>query len=113
MAPLLYLDHAASTPPSDAVVDAMGRAARDFFANPSSAHGPGAAASRALEGARQTVAEALGAGAQEIVFTSGGTEANALAVAGVAARSRGRHVLVSALEHPAVLRNVQALAARG
>lgn len=113
MDPFVYLDHAASSPPSPAVVDAVMRATRDLYGNPSSAHRLGAAADRALAAARQSVADALGAAPAELVFTSGGTEANALAVAGVAARSRGRHVVVSAIEHAAVQRNVAALAARG
>jgi len=108
-----YLDHAASTPPSEAVLEAVARASRELFANPSSLHRAGAAAARALEEARSAVADALGAGPTEIVFTSGGTEANALAVAGAASRCRLRHAVVSAIEHPAVLRNVELLAQRG
>jgi cysteine desulfurase len=110
---LVYLDHAASSPPSPAVVEALVRATRELYGNPSSAHRLGAAAERALAGARQSLADALGVAPAELVFTSGGTEANALAIAGVAARSRGRHVVVSALEHAAVQRNVEALVARG
>ncbi|WP_232479340.1 cysteine desulfurase family protein, partial [Roseomonas rosulenta] len=76
-------------------------AALDLAGNPSSVHAEGRAARRALEDARATVARVLGARPQDVVFTAGGTEANALAVRGLSA---GRRVLVGATEHPAVLR---------
>jgi cysteine desulfurase len=110
---MLYLDHAASTPPAPEVVRAQARAAEDLFANPSSAHRLGAAAARALDAARAEVAALLRAEPAEIVFTSGGTEANALALLGAAAVARGRHAVVTAIEHPAVLRTAEQLAARG
>jgi cysteine desulfurase len=107
---VIYLDNAASTRPAPEVLAAT-RAVEDaFFANPASAHGLGAAAARALEAARAEVAAALGAEAAEIVFTGGGTEANALGVAGAARASRGRHLVVSGLEHPAVARTAERLA---
>jgi cysteine desulfurase len=110
---VIYLDNAASTRPADEVVEAMAEAARAHFANPASAHAAGAAAARALETARGEVAAALDAEPEEIVFTSGGTEADALGVLGAARAARGRHVVVSALEHPAVMRAAEALAADG
>jgi cysteine desulfurase len=110
---MIYLDHAASTPPAADVLDAMTQAAREHFANPSSAHALGAAAARALEQARQQVAALLAAEPAEVVFTSGGTEADALGVIGGARGARGRHLVVSAIEHPAVLRSVQQLAGDG
>ncbi|HVR63686.1 MAG TPA: aminotransferase class V-fold PLP-dependent enzyme, partial [Polyangia bacterium] len=111
---MIYLDNAASTAPAGEVLAAMDAAARTCFGNPSSAHGLGAAAARAMEEARAAVAAALGAGAPgEIVFTSGGTEADALGVLGAAGRARGRHVVVGAIEHPAVLRTVESLGAQG
>jgi cysteine desulfurase len=106
----VYLDNAASTRPADEVLDIATDAARRYFANPSSAHAWGAAAARALEQARTDVATALQVAPSEIVFTSGGTEGNALALRGAAARARGRHVVVTAIEHPAVMRNVEHLA---
>ena len=84
----VYLDNAASTPPAPEVVDALARAMTELYANPSSAHGLGAAAARALEQARAEVATLLRAQPAEIVFTSGGTEANALGLLGAAAVSR-------------------------
>ncbi|HVU50622.1 MAG TPA: cysteine desulfurase family protein [Polyangia bacterium] len=110
---MIYLDNAASTRPAPEVLAAT-RAVEDaFFANPASAHGLGAAAARALEGARAEVASALGAEAGEIVFTGGGTEANALGLLGAARAARGRHLVVSGLEHPAVARTAERLAAQG
>ena len=106
---IVYLDNAASTAPAAEVLAAVHDASRDLFANPSSAHALGAAAARALEAARAEVAAALGAEAGEIVFTSGGTEADALGVLGAARVSRGRHLVVSGLEHPAVMRTAEQL----
>jgi cysteine desulfurase len=107
---VIYLDNAASTRPAPEVLAAT-RAVEDaFFANPASAHGLGAAAARALEAARAEVASALGAEAGEIVFTGGGTEANALGLLGAARAARGRHLVVSGLEHPAVARTAERLA---
>lgn len=107
----VYLDNAASTRPLDQVVRLMAEVATDQFANPSSAHAAGAAAARLLEAAREELAGTLGAAPAEVVFTSGGTEANGLAVHGATSRARGRHLVVSAIEHPAVLRNAERLAA--
>ena len=111
---MIYLDNAASTQPAPEVLEAMTRAARDLYANPSSAHALGAAAARAIEGARERVAQLLGAASPaEIVFTSGGTEADALGLVGAAARARGRHLVVTAIEHPAVLRTAELLVGQG
>ncbi len=101
----VYLDHASTTPVAPEVLDAMLPYLAGSYGNPSSLHSVGAAARAAVEEAREYVAAALGADADEIVFTSGGTEADNLAVKGVclAARGERRHVLVSAVEHHAVL----------
>ena len=109
---MIYLDNAASAAPDPEALAAMAEAAAGLFANPSSAHGLGAAAARALEGARAEVARLVGGAPAEIVFTSGGTEANALGVLGAAAAARGRHIVVGALEHPAVIRQVALLGTR-
>ncbi len=111
--PLIYLDNAASTPPAPEVLEALTQTARQAFANPSSAHRLGAAGARLLEQARAQVASLLRAEPEEIVFTSGGTEADALGLLGAAEVARGRHLVVSAIEHPAVLRNAERLKARG
>ncbi|HSZ82489.1 MAG TPA: cysteine desulfurase family protein [Polyangia bacterium] len=107
---MIYLDNAASTRPAPEVLAATRAVEEAFFANPSSAHGLGAAAARALEAARGEVAAALGAEAGEIVFTGGGTEANALGLLGAARAARGRHVVIGGLEHPAVARTAARLA---
>jgi len=111
---VIYLDNAASTRPSDEVIDLMSAVMREDYGNPSSAHPLGAAARRRLDTARAQVLAAIGDpdGAHgELIWTSGGTESDALAVIG-AARSRGRGaVIVSALEHDAVRRSAELLGA--
>jgi cysteine desulfurase len=101
---LVYLDHAATTPLAPEVRTAMAPYLDEHFGNPSSRHPVGQHAARALEEARASVARLAGADPEQVVFTSGGTEANNLAVLGLArARARdGRHVLVGPTEHPCV-----------
>jgi len=111
--PMIYLDHAASTPPHESVLRAVDATARELFANPSSAHSEGAKAARALEGARAQVAALLGAEPRDCIFTGSGTEADALGVLGPARRARGRHVVLSAIEHPAVMGNAELLEKAG
>jgi cysteine desulfurase len=97
-----YLDHNATTPPGPEVRAAMARALDELWGNPSSVHGPGRRARAAVEDARQEVAALVGGDREEIVFTSGGTEADHLAIRGLAAaRPQGQRVS-SRLEHPAV-----------
>lgn len=100
MTPGLSLDANATEPLRPAARAAV-LAALDLPGNPSSVHAEGRAARRLLEDARRRLATRFGARAQDVVFTAGGTEANALAVAGLAG---GRRILVGATEHPAVLR---------
>lgn len=101
---MLYLDHAATTPVRPQALQAAWPCLTEQFGNPSSVHEIGLQAKNALDWARQTCAEYLGALPQEIVFTSGGTEANNLAIKGIAlANPRGRHIVSSPLEHEAVL----------
>lgn len=112
----IYLDHAATTPLEPAVLDAMLPLLRAEAANPSSVHGQGRRARVQLEEARERVAGVLGCAPAEIVFTSGGTEADNLALRGVLAarRAEGRTGLVtSAAEHNAVRRTAEALAEAG
>ena len=115
--PGAYLDWAASAPLARSAVEAMARVMAEGVGNPSSVHRAGRRARRRLEEARDAVAQAVGATAAEIVFTSGGTEADNLAVVGGARaavrRGRGRHVVVSALEHAAVLESAHALTREG
>lgn len=111
-----YLDHSATTPPDprvvQAMVDVMGG---DRFGNPSSLHALGLEAERRVEEARKQVARLVEASPEEITFTSGGTEANNMAVLGGARAMarRGRHVLVSAVEHPSVREAARHLADEG
>lgn len=109
---MIYLDHHATTPPSSAVIDAMAAVMAGSWANASSKHGPGQAASRVLAGARSVVAQALGCKPAEVVFTSGATEANHLAVRGLlaAAPEGRRRVLFSTVEHAGHLKLARDLA---
>ncbi|MCU0620911.1 MAG: cysteine desulfurase [Gemmatimonadales bacterium] len=107
MATPLYLDHAASTPVRPEVRDAILPFLGDVYGNPSSAHAAGRDARVRLERARRDIAEALDADPRGVIFTSGGTEADNLAVLGAvlaaSRHGRERHVVVSAVEHKAVL----------
>jgi cysteine desulfurase NifS/selenium donor protein len=111
----IYLDHNATTPIDPDAAAAMLPFLHEHFGNPSSAHAFGVATRRAIETARRQLAALLGARAEEIVFTSGGSESNNTVIKGVAAmrRDRGRHVVTSAIEHPAVLEPCEALEAEG
>jgi cysteine desulfurase len=106
----IYLDYSATTPIAPEVFEAMRPYYTDFFGNASSIHGFGRDAKVAIDNARETIAAALGALPQEIVFTSGGTEANNLAILGVARTfPEPRHVVTSRVEHPCVLNSCRAL----
>lgn len=101
---MIYLDHNASTPVRPEVADAMHAALRDFGANPSSAHREGQRARAVVEHAREQVAALVNARADEVVFVSGGTEGDHLALIGAAwaQLDAGRHVAFAAIEHHAV-----------
>ena len=111
----VYLDHAATTPVHPSVLQEMHKVLETHFGNPSSLHFYGRAAKQHLEVARERVARLLGAGQQEIIFTSGGTEADNLAVMGTALsyQERGRHIITSTIEHHAVIDPCQMLARNG
>lgn len=100
----VYLDNSATTPVDPRVATAMTRAVTETFGNASSVHGFGQQARAAIDRARREVAALVGGRQNEIVFTSGGTEANNLAIRGLceAASAHGRHVITSAIEHPSV-----------
>jgi cysteine desulfurase len=103
--PPIYLDYNASTPIDQAVAAVMRPFLEEDYGNPSSGHWASARAKAALEKARGQVAALLGCAADEVVFTSGGSEANNLALKGLFFRRRGRpsHVITSQIEHPATL----------
>ena len=112
----IYLDHNATTPVAPEVADAVATALRTTFGNPSSLHRPGQQAKTALDEARAAVARLLGAQPTEIVFTSGGSESDNLAIRGAAAALGAggrRHLVASAIEHEAVLQTLKALSRQG
>jgi len=112
-APRRYLDHNATCPPLDSALAAVARIAVSAPGNPSSLHWAGRAARRALDDARDRVAEFIGAESGSIVFTSGGTEANNLAIHGWCSTQRPGRIIASAIEHPSVLRPLARLEAAG
>jgi cysteine desulfurase len=109
----VYLDHNASTPADSAVVEAMLPYLSLQFGNASSRHEYGRAARRAIDEARNKVAAAVGAHASEVVFTSGGSEANNLLIKGAAGRLRPGLLAVSAIEHPCVIKPAEQLCKHG
>src|SRR5690606_17657523 len=107
---MLYLDSAATTPVRREVLEAMWPYLTGEFGNPSSAHELGERAARAMQSARASIAEHLGCRPSEIVFTSGGTEADNLAVKGIAlGHPRGRHLVTTPIEHEAVRESIDYL----
>jgi cysteine desulfurase len=112
----IYLDHNATTPPSEAVVEQMTSTLREEFGNPSSVHHFGQRAKAIIDGARSAVAALIGADPGDVVFTGGGTESDNLAIRGIAEAlepSGRKHLIATAIEHEAVLNTLKALARRG
>ncbi len=111
----VYLDHGATTPMREEVFEAMEPFLKDNFGNPSSLHSFGREVRKNVDNAREKVAKALGASPNEIFFTSGGTEADNLAIQGVARRlkDKGNHVITSQIEHHAALDTCKALEKEG
>ena len=106
-----YFDYAATTPPHPDVIRTMAEIMETQFGNPSSIHGYGERADQLLRRARSGCAAAIGVKPEEIVFTSGATESNNLAIKGAALRyqSRGRHIITTATEHASVYESVMQL----
>lgn len=111
----IYLDHSATTPVRSEVLEAMSPYFTEHFGNPSAVHQAGSAARAGVTAARETLASLLNASPDEIVFTSGGTEADNMAIFGSARAnaSRGRHLLTTPIEHHAVLEPFETLAENG
>lgn len=111
MMALIYVDHAATTPLHPQVINVMHKVLTKHYGNPSSIHSFGREAKSIMEQARRTIAHHLGVQAKEIVFTSGGTEADNLAILGIARayRDKGKHILSSQAEHHAVLHALEQL----
>lgn len=110
---MIYLDNNATTPVDPEVSDAVFSSLKRDFGNPSSSHAFGLRAREAVEKGRQRVAELLGCSSEEVVFTSGGTEANNLAIFGVALAHEKGHIITSAIEHPSVINPCRHLEALG
>ncbi|WP_174590902.1 cysteine desulfurase NifS [Methanocella conradii] len=111
----VYLDNSATTRVSQEVLDAMLPFFTEMYGNPSSLHTMGQEANAAVQKAREQVARAIGADAEEIIFTSCGTEADNLALVGTAYanRKKGNHIITSSIEHPAILRTCEFLEKEG
>jgi cysteine desulfurase len=113
----IYMDHSATTPVAPEVLEAMLPFFSEKFGNASSLHSIGLEAREALEESREKVAGLLGAHPEEIIFTSGGTESDNLALKGIANKSRekglGNHIITTSVEHPAILETCRKMEAQG
>ena len=111
----IYLDHAATSPVHPAVLDKMTTFMKDYFGNPSSIHSFGRESRREVDEARELLAKSIHADPKEIIFTSGGTEADNLAVIGTALanKEKGNHIITTEIEHPAVLQSCRYLEKNG
>ena len=111
---MIYLDNSATTRPFDGVIDAMDRSMREAYYNASAAYRPAVDVDRALRACRKLIASQLGAQEDEVIFTSGGTESDNLAILGVAATLRHpANFVCSVIEHPAVLETIRRVEAMG
>ena len=108
---VIYLDNAATTVVNNEVLDAYNKAKKLYFANPASIHIPGQKANRLLEKAREQILSSLNVNDYQLIFTSGATEANNLAIKGYCLRyqNRGKHIIATNVEHPSVLETVKQL----
>ncbi|WP_100402267.1 cysteine desulfurase family protein [Bacillus sp. FJAT-42315] len=111
----IYLDHAATSPVHPEVIEVMSVQMAEVFGNPSSIHSFGRAARHVVDTARTTIASSIGADFNEIIFTSGGTEADNLAIVGTvrAMKEQGRHIITTSIEHHAVLHTCAQLEKEG
>ncbi len=111
----IYLDHNATTPIAPEVADAMLPFLKENFGNPSSSHWYGIQTKKEVENSRRQVAELLGCQADEVIFTSGGTESNNYAIRGIAEtfKEKGNHIITSQIEHPAVINVCRYLEQKG
>ncbi len=111
----IYLDHAATTPMHPRVIEVITSTMTEHFGNPSSIHSYGREARKLVDDARVGIAQSIGAHETEVIFTSGGTEADNYAIFGVAQANRvkGKHIITTAIEHHAVLRTCQQLEKEG
>src|SRR3989344_9036061 len=106
----IYLDNAATTKVSEKVIDVMNKYHNTFYANPSSSHSLGEQARKAINSSRTTLARELNAKASEIIFTSGATESNNLAILGLAhANANKNKIIISSIEHASVYNTAKSL----
>ena len=112
---MIYFDNSATTKPFPEVIDSFVKVSADYFANPSSLHAFGGQAEKLLSQARTQAAKLLSVKSNELIFTSGGTEGNNLAVKGSALfyKNRGKHVITTEIEHPSVKEPFKQLEAIG
>lgn len=112
---MIYLDNGATTKPHPEVVDSFVQVSKKYFANPSSIHEMGGLVAKLQTQAREQVANLLNVQPEEVVFTSGGTEGNNLAIKGIALqhKNRGNHIITTEAEHPSVYNSVKALESLG
>lgn len=111
----IYLDHAATSPVRPEVIQEMSQKMVEVYGNPSSIHSFGREAKKVIEVARQSVANSIGASSEEIIFTSGGTESDNLAILGSVdmKKNKGKHIITTQVEHPAVLNTMKHLEISG
>ncbi|MEG2447914.1 MAG: cysteine desulfurase family protein [Bacilli bacterium] len=112
---MIYLDYSATTPVSDAVLESFNKVSRGYIGNSNSLHKLGVASKRLMDQAVEQVADLLGVKASEVIFTSGASESNNLAILGVIQRypKRGKHIITTKLEHSSVLETVKYLEGLG
>ncbi|MBN8236945.1 cysteine desulfurase [Halobacillus kuroshimensis] len=112
---MIYLDNSATTQPYPEVLASFQKAAEQYFANPSSIHSLGSEVERLLDRSRKQAASLLHVDTNEVIFTSGGTEGNNMAVKGVALQhqNRGKHLITTSIEHPSVMEAFRALESLG
>ncbi|MBF2449434.1 cysteine desulfurase family protein [Listeria welshimeri] len=112
---MIYFDNSATTKPNDAVLETYTKVAINYFANPSSLHRFGAKSKELLDTSRKQIATMLGVLSEEIIFTSGGSEGNNLAIKGLAYsyKNRGNHIITSRIEHPSVRMVMEELESNG
>ena len=103
----IYLDNSATTKPYEEVIEASCSAMRNYYGNPSSAHGLGFKAEKKLRSARVNIAKSINASSEEIIFTSGGSESNNFLIKGFA--KIGSDIITTKIEHPSVLNTFKAL----
>lgn len=108
---MIYLDNAATTALSDQALDSLMAVSKEYYGNPSSIHGLGRKANQILRESRQTIAQTLDVRPEQLIFTSGGSEADNLAIIGyaLAHQDKGKHLITTAIEHHAVLHSMRYL----